>query len=164
MSDDPSEAIRSLTASKPSKAKRIFGMMPDIEAKMAEGVRQEEILEALAGVGIELDIQTFRNYLYRYRQKLKKQGGVKQSGAQPPTEEELLGLRQADLPADDANGNSQQPEEQDEASQHESSSPAPDEGKRKQRLDAILDAQKRDEYGYEIVTPRKQLIKTRSRK
>lgn len=161
--DDPRQAIRSLTASKASKAKRVHAMMPDIEAKMAEGVRQEEILEALARAGIELDIQTFRNYLYRYRKKQNKQKGVKPRGPQLPREKEEPGLSEAAKPAEDANGNSQQSEEQDENAQHESLSPAPGEGGRKKRLDEILDARQRDEYGYENLTPRKSLIKPRSR-
>lgn len=161
--DDPRQAIRSLTASKASKAKRVHAMMPDIEAKMAEGVRQEEILEALAKVGIELDIQTFRNYLYRYRKKQKKQGGVKPRGPQLPREKQAPGLSEAAKPAEDANGNSQQPEEQDENAHDESPSPVPGEGGKKQSLEEILDAQRRGEYGYENLTPRKSLIKKRSR-
>lgn len=161
--DDPRQAIRSLTASKASKAKRVHAMMPDIEAKMAEGVRQEEILEALAKVGIELDIQTFRNYLYRYRKKQRKPGGVKSRGPQLPREKETPGLSDAAKPAVEANGNSQQPEEQDESAQRESPSPAPGEGGKKKSLDEILDAQKRGEYGYDTLTARKSLIKPRSR-
>lgn len=47
--------------------------MPDILAKIEEGVSHEEIVRALNEEGgLNLNFNTFRSYLYRYRAKIKQ--------------------------------------------------------------------------------------------
>ncbi len=48
-------------------AARLRGLMPDIDAQVRAGIRHEEIIEALKAGGVDLNLNTFRSYLYRYR-------------------------------------------------------------------------------------------------
>ena len=61
------EAIKVTT-----KAAKLRKLMPAIEAKLAEGVRAAEIVEALKKGGLELTMGTFRNYLHQFRTKQGK--------------------------------------------------------------------------------------------
>ncbi len=48
-------------------AARLRRLMPDIDAQVRAGIRHEEIIEALKAGGVDLNLNTFRSYLYRYR-------------------------------------------------------------------------------------------------
>ena len=59
--------IESIAAT--SKSAIFRQLMPVIEAKLAQGVRQAEILEALRGEGIDVSAATFKSYLNRFRSR-----------------------------------------------------------------------------------------------
>jgi hypothetical protein len=50
-----------------SKAARLKSLMPEIDRKVSEGVRHEDIVHALADEGLTVSLPTFRKNLYRYR-------------------------------------------------------------------------------------------------
>lgn len=62
-------ALEALTAT--TKAGRLRELMPTIEAKVAAGVRHEDILEALNAHGFDLTERTYKTYLYRFRKAFK---------------------------------------------------------------------------------------------
>lgn len=60
-------AIRQL---KPmSKAAQLRQWMPEIEEKLASGVKLVAIHQKLVAIGFDLPFETLKKYLYRYRQK-----------------------------------------------------------------------------------------------
>ena len=62
-------ALEELTAT--TKAGRLRELMPTIEAKVASGVRHEDILDALNSHGFDLTERTYKTYLYRFRKAVK---------------------------------------------------------------------------------------------
>lgn len=56
-------------------AAKLRQVMPEIDAKVQDGVRHEEIVAALKSAGIDVNLETFRKNLYRYRAKIRKAGG-----------------------------------------------------------------------------------------
>ncbi|AKK24981.1 hypothetical protein [Pandoraea oxalativorans] len=52
-----------------TKAAQLRDVMPEIEAKLAAGVRLGTIHQALNDAGFELTFQTLKTYLYRYRKQ-----------------------------------------------------------------------------------------------
>jgi hypothetical protein len=56
--------------------------MPVIDRKVREGVRHEDIVDALEAAGLRLSLNTFRSYLYRYRKRSQGQGAASTSA--PP--------------------------------------------------------------------------------
>lgn len=57
-----------------TQAARLRAIMPDILRRIDEGVSHEQIVEALnRGGQFDLNLGTFRKYLYRYRKKLRQQ-------------------------------------------------------------------------------------------
>jgi hypothetical protein len=57
-------------------AARLRQVMPEIDQKVTEGVRHEQILAALREEGIDVSLETFRKNLYRYRAKLRAAAGA----------------------------------------------------------------------------------------
>ena len=51
------------------KAKRLRGLWPTIERRLAEGVSHAEILRLLNENGFALTERTYKSYLYRYRKR-----------------------------------------------------------------------------------------------
>ena len=51
------------------KAKRLRGLWPTIERRLAEGVSHAEILALLNQNGFALTERTYKSYLYRYRKR-----------------------------------------------------------------------------------------------
>lgn len=64
---DPKQAVRDTEPT--TKAARLRDVMPEIEKKLAVGVRLRAIHLALTGAGLDLTLQTLKTYLYRYRKK-----------------------------------------------------------------------------------------------
>ena len=60
-------ALQQLTVGR--KAKRLRGLWPTIEKKLAEGVSHAEILRLLNENGFALTERTYKSYLYRYRKR-----------------------------------------------------------------------------------------------
>jgi hypothetical protein len=52
-----------------TKAGRLRGLMPMIEAKVRQGVRHVDIIHALNEQGLAISEYTYRSYLQRYRKK-----------------------------------------------------------------------------------------------
>ncbi|MGO4395893.1 hypothetical protein AB4Z46_31515 [Variovorax sp. M-6] len=65
------EALRTaLRAARPTvKATQLRELLPDIEARLAEGVTFSGIQEALAGAGLVMTLQTLQTYVYRLRRE-----------------------------------------------------------------------------------------------
>jgi hypothetical protein len=61
-----------------TKAGKLRGLMPTIEAKLKEGIRHVDIIRLLNEQGFKLSEHTYRSYLQRYR---KKQAAAKKSPA-----------------------------------------------------------------------------------
>lgn len=58
--------------------------MPVIDRKVREGVRHEDIVEALQAAGVSVSLNTFRVNLYRYRKRSRAEGAASTS-AHPKT-------------------------------------------------------------------------------
>jgi len=71
-SNDLHKLIAALTPR--SKAARLWELMPAIEAKLAQGVTADQIVEALNRGGLMLTHGTFRTYLSRYRKQCDAAG------------------------------------------------------------------------------------------
>lgn len=48
-------------------SQRLKPIMADLDAAVRAGVSHEEIVEQLAAHGLDVPLNTFRSYLYRYR-------------------------------------------------------------------------------------------------
>ncbi|MDY7536419.1 hypothetical protein RGV33_32885 [Pseudomonas sp. Bout1] len=68
-----------------TKAAQTRKVMPIIEAQLKAGVRRQAILDVLKAQGIEISMETFKSYLYRYRKSLKE---GKQPNAPRPADEQ----------------------------------------------------------------------------
>ena len=64
-----------------TKAGRLRGLMPTIEAKVRQGIRHVDIIEALNEQGFAISEYTYRSYLQRYRKKQIAGGKSAQGGA-----------------------------------------------------------------------------------
>jgi hypothetical protein len=64
------ETIAALSAS--TTAGKLRQVMPEIDAKVREGVRHEEIRLALEAAGMTVSLETLRKNLYRYRRRQKE--------------------------------------------------------------------------------------------
>ncbi|WP_017162192.1 hypothetical protein ACE15N_22975 (plasmid) [Xanthomonas campestris pv. passiflorae] len=133
------QSITELTGG--TKAAKLRRVMPEIEEKLDQGVRHEEIVAALHAGGLDVTLETFRKTLYRYR--AQRAGGTMktppkvvrattadgnpQVRADAPTE---------DLTADDAAGDAPTSTSFDDA----------------------LDRRKRDQVGESYLTRRKPII------
>jgi len=67
------EELKAIIEAIPGKtlAAKLRRVMPEIDRRVREGVMHEEIVKALNEHGFDLNLNTFRSYLYRYRRKLK---------------------------------------------------------------------------------------------
>ena len=63
------------------KAKRLRGLWPTIERRLAEGVSHAEILRLLNENGFALTERTYKSYLYRYRKR--RRAAARQPAPQP---------------------------------------------------------------------------------
>src|SRR5205807_9332214 len=92
MPSDLKISIEKLEAS--TKAGRLRGLMPMIEAKVRQGIRHVEIIRALNEQGFVISEYTYRSYLQRYRKK-RLEGKSPQGGAavvnRPSTGPSVLG-------------------------------------------------------------------------
>src|SRR6266513_3981865 len=52
-----------------SKAARLRALMPQIRAKLEEGVQHSDIIRLLNRQGLELTERTYQSYLYRFRKQ-----------------------------------------------------------------------------------------------
>ena len=77
MSDDLEARIEALTGR--TAAARLRAVMPAIDRKVREGVRHEDIVEALQAAGLRVSLNTFRVNLYRYRKRSRAQGAASAS-------------------------------------------------------------------------------------
>lgn len=66
------EALQQLKVGR--KAKRLQGLWPTIEGKLAEGVSHAQILVLLNDNGLALTERTYKSYLYRYRKRRRTAG------------------------------------------------------------------------------------------
>lgn len=53
-----------------SNAAKLKKLMPTIHQRLLEGISQEVIIRTLSNNGLEINHNTFRTHLYRYRKKL----------------------------------------------------------------------------------------------
>lgn len=122
---DRGDALKELVARVPggTLAARLRAIMPEIDRRIREGVRHDEIIAALNANGFALNLNTFRSYLYRYRKKAVS-----------------LGERPSP-PARLAGGMPRAPSEP--AVREARAAPLRD----RPDLDAVLDAARRDELG-----------------
>jgi hypothetical protein len=67
-----SDALHQLPIS--TKSRRLRGLWPVIEAKLAEGITHGEILRLLNDSGFDLTERTYKSYLYRYRKRHRSSG------------------------------------------------------------------------------------------
>lgn len=67
----------------PTKIEQFRSLLPDIEQRIADGVRHADIIAALAGAGLAMTESEFRNALCRERKRQK--GKPSETGkTQPP--------------------------------------------------------------------------------
>jgi hypothetical protein len=76
-----SDDLKSLIDAIPGRtvAAKLRRMMPDIDRRVREGIQHEEIISTLNANGFNLNLNTFRSYLYRYRKTLQAVEGAASS-------------------------------------------------------------------------------------
>ena len=67
--------LKAMISAMPGKtlAAKLRAVMPEIDKRVREGVRHDELIEMLNIHGFDLKLNTFRKYLYRYRKKLAEE-------------------------------------------------------------------------------------------
>lgn len=72
--DKDRDALKELIKSIPGKtlAAKLRTVMPEIDARVRSGVQHQEIIETLNEQGFDINLNTFRSYLYRYRKKVNQ--------------------------------------------------------------------------------------------
>lgn len=55
-------------------AARLRRIMPDIDRRVREGVQHDDIIAVLNANGFNLNLNTFRSCLYRYRKAMREEG------------------------------------------------------------------------------------------
>lgn len=126
--------LKALIESIPGRtvAARLRRIMPEIDRRIREGVQHDEIIETLNAHGFDLNLNTFRSNLYRYRKKVR----VEQSASPAPE----LASAATPLPT-------------------QNSAPEPDiPVTSPPSLDDVLDARKRDEFGESYLVRRRPLL------
>lgn len=119
-----------------SKAAQLRPFMPEIEQRLEAGERYQQIVDALNKAGIEINLKTFKNYLYRYRKSRKHKGGENPRATSAPGAADRATEENAP-PSPEADGNQPEREQRQEVAESESES-------EEQTLDDILDARRRD--------------------
>lgn len=68
---DQGDLLKELVAKVASKtlAVQLRAIMPEVDRRVREGIRYDEIIAALKANGFAVNRNTFRSYLYRYRKK-----------------------------------------------------------------------------------------------
>jgi len=89
MANDLKISIEKLEAT--TKAGRLRGLMPMIEAKIKQGVRHVDVIRALNEQGFAISEHTYRSYRRRYRKKQIAGGKPAQAGA-PVLDKPTAGL------------------------------------------------------------------------
>src|SRR5262249_32620549 len=85
--DELEERLQALTLNR--KSKRLRRLWPAIEARLADGVSQKEVLRLLSEHGIHLSLLTFKNYLHRHR-KQKKSKALRNKNAEGTHPSQIL--------------------------------------------------------------------------
>lgn len=70
------DALKHLIDTVPGRtvAARLRRIMPDIDRRVQEGIQHDDIIAALNANGFNLNLNTFRSCLYRYRKALREEG------------------------------------------------------------------------------------------
>jgi len=70
------EALKDVVSSLPASASaaRLRALLPEIDRRIREGVRHDEIVAALNANGFDLTLATFRKALYRWRRRTRPTG------------------------------------------------------------------------------------------
>ncbi|CAZ15869.1 hypothetical protein XACN24_15835 (plasmid) [Xanthomonas albilineans] len=127
-----------------TKAAKLRRVMPEIEEKLDQGVRHEEIVAALAAGGLDVTLETFRKTLYRHRAQKAR------DARQTPPKTARTTTR--------ADGN---PQVRVKAQEDSTDDDAPDDATTPS-FDDALDRRKRDEVGESYMTRRKPIIGKKS--
>lgn len=137
-----SEALKKLIEGIPGKtlAAKLRQIMPEIDGRVREGVQHQEIIEALNENGFDLNLNTFRSYLYRYRKKVRESRRV----SEPPESDQK------------ADGNPSGEESGAETPHGEKAQEA--------SLEDILDSTKRDEISEKYMSRKRPIFGTKRSK
>lgn len=78
MNDEAKKRLRGLATGSAGRSKKgqLRGLMQDIETALAAGVKQQTIIDELAGVGLKISLPAFRQALCEIRKETKKQEGT----------------------------------------------------------------------------------------
>jgi hypothetical protein len=115
-----------------SKAARLKVLMPEIDRKVSQGVKHEDIVQALAEDGLTVSLATFRTNLYRYR---------RQSGQDAPEQAKVKNVM----------------EPQNEFLLHQNSPPLISDGD----FEAAMDHRNRDELANQYLNRRKPIMRSK---
>lgn len=151
---DEREALKSLIQGIPGKtlAAKLRTIMPEIDRRVREGVQHQEIIDALNEQGFDINLNTFRSYLYRYRKKVSQEGGkevdctnqgLRNPEAEPPE------------PASTTDGNSSVEDSGEEIPQ--------DDDAQTSSFDDLFDSQKRDAFSDKYMSQRRPISTKRSK-
>lgn len=139
-----SEALKNLIRGIPGKtlAAKLRTIMPEIDKRVREGVQHQEIIDVLNEQGLDINLNTFRSYLYRYRKKAQKEG-LRNPEPKPPE------------PASATGGNSSV-----EGSGEENPR---DDKAQTSNFEDVFDNQKRDAFSEKYMSQRRPISTKRSK-
>ncbi|WP_132898491.1 hypothetical protein [Sphingomonas sp. PP-CC-3A-396] len=137
------------TVPRTTKAARLRVLLPEIERLLSEGVLREDIIAHLKTGGLDLTLETFKTYLFRYR---RDQRSAKTDSIKPTRsfEHERVADRKTvtdpePMKEDDPDGDTIKPE--------------PDSGAQPElRFADVFDRRKSDAYVDQFMTPRPLIL------
>ncbi|ELA9292957.1 hypothetical protein QUO15_004419 [Vibrio parahaemolyticus] len=153
--DKDRDALKELIKSIPGKtlAAKLRTVMPEIDARVRSGVQHQEIIETLNEQGFDINLNTFRSYLYRYRKKVNQgkaekvdctnhnESGLHKPESEPPSE---ANNTDGNLSVEDGGNGGNQKAETTE-------------------FNDLLDGQKRDAFSEKYMNMRKPISHKRSK-
>jgi hypothetical protein len=134
------------TVPRTTKAARLRALMPEIERLLSEGVLRQDIIDHLKTGGLDLTLETFKTYLFRYR---RDQRSAETSPIEPTrsSERECVADRSVvtdPIQGDNPDGGTTKPEA--------------DSAQPELRFEDVFDRKKRDAYADQFMKPRPLIL------
>jgi hypothetical protein len=145
MTDPLIESLK--TVPRTTKAARLRALMPEIERLLSEGVLRQDIIDHLKAGGLDLTLETFKTYLFRYRRD-RRSAETSPIEPTPSSQRERVADRSVvtdPIQGDNPDGDTTKPEV-DSGAQPEL------------RFEDVFDRKKRDAYADQFMKPRPLIL------
>jgi hypothetical protein len=145
MTDPLIESLK--TVPRTTKAARLRALMPEIERLLSEGVLRQDIIEHLKAGGLDLTLETFKTYLFRYRRDRRS---AETSPIEPTTSSQRERVADRSVVTDPIQGDNPD---------GDTTKPEVDSGAQPElRFEDVFDRKKRDAYADQFMKPRPLIL------